>query len=60
MLFFIFCLFMAAAVYARLSTEVAWYFQETDRVLDNPDWGSISRLTADARTRYRTLQKRCG
>ncbi len=39
MLFFIFCLFMAAAVYARLSTEVAWYFQETDRVLDNPDRG---------------------
>lgn len=39
MLFFIFCLFVAAAVYACLSPEAAWYFQETDRVLDNPDRG---------------------
>lgn len=39
MLFFIFCLFMAAAVYACLSPETARYFQETDRVLDNPDRG---------------------
>ncbi len=39
MLFFIFCLFVAAAVYACLSPETAWYFPETDRVLDNPDRG---------------------
>lgn len=39
MIFFMFCMVMAAAVYVRLSPEAAWYFQETDRVLDNPGRG---------------------
>ncbi len=39
MIFFMFCMVMAAAVYARLSPEEAWYFQETDQVLDNPGRG---------------------
>ncbi len=39
MIFFMFCMVMAAAVYARLSPEEAWYFQETDQVLDNLEIG---------------------
>lgn len=29
----------AVALYAVLSRETVWYFQETDRILDNPDRG---------------------